>query len=510
MARQYLEEALAQQPGRADIAAELGHLFHQWSVGPFASPEDYFPRAEEYFRQAQQINPDDVELLTFMGELQLDQGNTLDAERSLRKALAIDGRYVPALQGLAKFYMKVKERQRAKDAILHAVELDPEDTTSYFLLAQLLAQANRPEEAVRYAQKSELLDFGVLPERDLLLAKEYERLGDLKPALAYYERINRYAPNQAAVVVKIGELADRAGDSEKSAEFYQQAFKLDASLLDVWVDKGQTFLREEKPVEAILQFRRVLQIQPGNVQALHGLASAHFLNLFYQQVKRSALQQDILLFDQQLRSLPAGERDELIAMDQLKLAMASNTAPASQQAQGVFKGELERIAASNNDFAAGEALFLLGRYREAQERLDAVDGQTAKGYLQAADRLLLDQELVLANALYQRGYQMDPLPDIQQGLKRIQAKQKLSEQKISAGNQLYDAKRFAEAVVQYEQANRIYQEWEVPYLRLGDAYEKLHEKDKAGMAYRMAVQLNPALLDSKGFAKKYKRFAKGS
>lgn len=510
-ARRYLEQAMTLSPNRADVAAEMGHLFHMWSVLPFPTEEDYHPRAEEFFRQAALINPDNPLYLTYLGDWQLDQGDTVSAERNFLLALQQNKTFVPAYQGLSRFYIRMKDLRRAKQTALHGLELDPENSDSYYLMARLLTLANHPEESIKYGLKSQLLDFGTLPDRDLLLAKEYERLGDLKNAMAYYEKINGYAPNQAPIVLKIGELAEMLGQEQKSITYLQRAYELDATIIEVWLDKAQTSLREEKVVDSITRFRRILVIKPGQEDALHGIASAHFLNAFYQQVNQNALQQDLARFDQNTLSGLGSGLPPLLEMDRIKMQIALTPGAANT---GVYseniRQALEYMTRSNNDLASGEALFLLGRYREAQERLDGVDGQTGIGYLRVGDRLLLDQELIMSAAMYQRGFQIDALPEIKQGLKRIEAKQKLADQKVQEGNLLFDGKQYSQAVIKYEQAAQIHREWETPYLRLGDTYQRLKQKDKAAKAFQQAVELNSSLLDSKGFSKKYKSLKKGS
>jgi tetratricopeptide (TPR) repeat protein len=504
-ARDYLEQALAVAPERADILAEMARLFHLWTITPIGTREDYHGRAAEYFRLAEMVQNDNLVYLTYFGEWQLDEGDTVSAEKLFRHVITQDSTYVPAYQGLARVYMKLRDLRQAKDIVLQAFELDPENTTSYFQMAELLAQANHPEKAIQYALKSDQLDFGILPARDLLLAQEYERLGDLRNALQWYEAINGYAPNQSAILIKMAELAELVDDPVLSQKYFEQAFEADPSVLQRWIDKAQDDLRTEKVAAALQRFRRILTTQPGNEAALHGIASAQYLSYFYQNNNPAEAQADLTLFDANTLSLNETGLSPLLAMDRIKLRIAAQNEPFPAGV-ALYQEALEVISQSNSDLAAGEALFMLGRFREGQERLDAFDGETAEGYLYAGDRLMLSGELTVSHALYQRGYELSPLPALQEGVSRIMAKQKLAEQRINEGNHLFDQKQYREAAQKYQQASWIYQEWETPYLRLGDAYEVLKEKNLAKTAFQKAVSLNPGLLESKGFAKKYKKY----
>ncbi len=501
-ARDYLGQALASAPEDVEVVAETARLYHLWSTSPFGPTEDYSARAEEHFRHAEGIDPDNPLLLTYQGEWHLDSGDLVSAERHFQKALRLNPRFVPAYQGLTRYYIRVSDLSRAKETALHAVELDPQNQYSFFQMAQLLALAEHPEKATEYALKSEQLDFGHDPRRSLFLAEQFEKLGSARQAIDYYEKVLESAPGHAPTLMKLARLHEQQGDQEKSIAFYRDAIRQDPALLTGMIDAANAHLRKENTTGAIQQYIRILALSNDPAvhrQALHGLGGAMVLDHFYGRADQ-ALAAKVL----DAMSAYGDTNDPLIALDRLKVRIAADGGTS-----GVLP-KLAVIAESSDDLAAGEALFLVGEYARATERLDAVDGETAQGYLAIGDRLLMDQALLSATTMYQRGYQIEPLPEIRQGLDRIAAKRSLAERKVAQGNQLFGQENYREALEPYRQAQKIFPEWETPYMRLGDTHEQLKDKASAYRAYHKAVELNPTLLDSKGFSKKYKRLEKAA
>jgi tetratricopeptide (TPR) repeat protein len=500
-ARMFLESAMVDAPDNVGVIQELARLFHLWSADPSPAQENYHARAEEYFKQADMVAPNAINTLIYRGEWLLDRRQLVEAHNLFQRALVENPYNAQALLGDARYYLQANHLIKAKENIVQALDLLPEDAQAYYMMAVMLQQANHPEEAVKTAKKSELLDYGTNPSRDKLLANAYEKLGDRKKARLYFDKLARYLPNQPETVAKSGEIAAASGDIQTAQSAFQAALAQDGTLFQNLSIRVHQALVDERTDIALPLIRDGLKQTPGNDQLLHDLASAHYLDYIYRRNQPQQVQQDIALFYTQTKEkFPATPMPDLFKMDELKLLQASGQ---------LIRESLQPLTRSNDALAAGEAAFLLGNFSEAQEALDAVDGETALGYQFAADRLLLDQELILSHALYLRGNQMETLPGIQQGLQRIDKKLKLAQLKITQGNAFFDKKQYEQALPLYQQARIIHKQWEVPYLRIADTFERMKQRQQAAQFYQEAVKLNPSLLDSKGFSKKFNKI-KGS
>lgn len=513
-ARNILEKALAQHPDSPEVAAMLGRLFQLWSNSPAGKPtdhsRDFMASAQEHFRQALALGQNSPMALSYAADWQIQQNDLITAERNLQKAMRINPMFVPAFQGLTRFYMKARDMQRAQDAVQHAMELDPLDQATYFLTAQMLAIANRPAQAVHYAEKSEQLDFGRLPERDYFLATQYEKLGELTKAAQYYENLTVYTPKDPQIRMKLGDLYDALQQPEKSVGAYQAALRLKPDILDNLYVQVRTSTRQEKVESALAQWRKIRTLQPDKPSSVHealaAIAGLHYLNYYNHSdqertaQQKSAAQKDLALLSEQLRLEP----DRLsLQLDQIKLQIA-----LQGEVTDSLRQSLLRLTAGNDPAIAGEAAFLLEDFAKANTLLEQVDGLSDVEYGQLADRLLMDQELLFSQICYQRAYQLTPSADLEAALKRIQLKQNLATQQADAGNLDYAAKDYKAAIGKYQAAARLYPQWDNIYLKLGDTYERMHLWADSKKAYDKAISLSPGLIESKGFGKHYSQISK--
>ncbi len=498
-AQTHLEQALALQPENAELAAELGHLFHQWSTSPFEA-KNFQSRAAEHFQQAQVLDPDNPTMLTYLALWQLDQQDLVSAEKNLQKALRQNPAYVPAYQGMTEFYIRVKDFGRARETVLHAMELDPQNAHTHFLTARLLAEADHPADALKYAQKSEQLDFGRLPARDYLAASQLEKLGELSQAAEYYKRLVTQFPRHAASWQKLGELYAQSNQMEESIQAYQAAIRLNPELLSDMLNQAQTTTRQGHIPEALKKWRQLAHLMHPSATPLHGLASCYYsLYQNKQTLSAESLHQDIRLFEQQSAGLP----DPLLQVDRLKLNIA-----LQQQLTPTLEQQLQELETHTDAATAGEASFILGNYRQAQEQLDFITGKLGAEYLQLADRLYLDGELIYSQSFYQRAIEQGVGEAAKDGIQRVTARKKRAEHHLNNGNTLFEQKNYEAAVQEYKAAAELYPQWESVHLRLGDTYEKLKQWDAAYQAFKTVIALQPTFMESEGFAKKYRKLEK--
>lgn len=507
-AKAYLEAALALNPNRSDAVAELAYLYYQWSVTPVGEPALYMAKAGEQFRQSQALGPENPWVLTYLAEYQLAQEDRISAEHNLRKVIQQYPTFIPAYQGLIRFYIAAGDVSRAKDTALYAVELDAENALSHFLIAQLMAKANQPAEAVRYARRSEQLDFGRLPERDAFLAQELERLGELKDAAMYYERLVGYADTYSAGWLKLGEIYERLSAEDPSLEArslsaYRKALSLDPGIMTSLVQTAREALRAERPAAALPQWRKVLTLsQDVNTQeqAIGALASLHYWTVQNGGTRpANEIRSDLGRWDYFAPENPSAK----LLMDRIKLE--ASLAKAEGQVNPLNTDHISRlnILGMNepDPSVAGEAHFLLGQYGQAREHFSLVDGLSAEQYTALADRLLLERALVFATVFYQRAYELSPHASLEVGINKIKQKKASAEQALQEGNRLFAAEQYAEATASYRQATELYPEWETAYLRLADTLQAERKWPEAYTAFEKATALNPGLLDSEGFNK---------
>ncbi len=250
-----------------------------------AHPESLEPRvnlASFYMRSGE---PDKVEpLFDSVGELRRNSPRVLEV---VGMAQMMTNNY----EGAAANYERL-------------VEAQPGSAKARYLLAMAVSAGGDPERGKAELHKALELDEKHVPSL-LSLAKIANNEGDLELMEKYVERVVEIAPDSLDVLRLQAVAARAGGDGAAAIGFAQRAFELTPSSqtaldlasfqwsagegesarkhLDAWLDEHPDDVRvrlalanrlqagEDVP-EAIVQYRAVLEIQPGNVIALNNLA----------------------------------------------------------------------------------------------------------------------------------------------------------------------------------------------------------------------------------------------
>ena len=134
--------------GRRDESLALLRPMANVQVGPRTSPAEYarlgraaralgeFQLANDAYRIATEKAPNDPSLHAGWGELFLHVHNNAEAAKSFQDALAIDGKWIPALVGMAQALIDVNP-PAAEKAVEQALSLDADVAEAHLLKAML-------------------------------------------------------------------------------------------------------------------------------------------------------------------------------------------------------------------------------------------------------------------------------------------------------------------------------------------------------------------------------------
>ncbi len=188
-----------------------------------------FHDANSLFDEATRANPNNLEAHTLWADLFLEKYNAADAERGYQDALDINGRYVPALVGIAQVVGDERALQRA-------LAINPNYVPALETYGQLLMMNSREDEAQEYFRQVLALN----PE-------SLTTLGVLAAAAALEEREDDYANYKAQVDAFspdnpefLGDVADSLGKNYRFTEAVEFARAAIAADPEYW--QGYTLL----------------------------------------------------------------------------------------------------------------------------------------------------------------------------------------------------------------------------------------------------------------------------
>ncbi|MFB0988944.1 MAG: peptidase MA family metallohydrolase, partial [Gammaproteobacteria bacterium] len=194
-----------------------------------------FHDANSLFNEATRANPNNLEAHSLWGDLFLEKYNATDAERSYQEAIDINGRYVPALVGMANVVGDERALQRA-------LAINPNSIPAMETYGQLLMVNGREEEAQDYFERVLALNPESLKTLSILASQAAleERSADYD---GYLAQVESFSPNNP---VFLGNVADSFGNNylfDEAVEFARAAIAADPQYWQGYTLLGSNLIR---------------------------------------------------------------------------------------------------------------------------------------------------------------------------------------------------------------------------------------------------------------------------
>ncbi len=159
-----------------------------------------------------------------------------------------------------------------------AVRLDPKFALAWALLSYVDARGYRtlnlqPTVALREeAQQAAETALTLQPNLgEALLAKGYYHyacLKDYDTAMRYYEQARQFLPNSSRILESLAYVARRRGQWDRSESYFNEAERLDPRNVNLITQHAVHYLMLRRYPEALRKFDQVLDITPGDIDAL--------------------------------------------------------------------------------------------------------------------------------------------------------------------------------------------------------------------------------------------------
>ena len=151
-----------------------------------------------------------------------DYDHALDISRQLQKMEPehADGYHLEAM-----VFQKLNQWEKSLDALDKAIELEPEHSGYYNLRGFANLQLDNLEDAKEDFEKAIDLDDSPAAHRNLVLYKIMSDQGN--EAITYLLNRIKSNPKDVENWILMGDLMQRAGQSQKAKTYYEQAQKMD-------------------------------------------------------------------------------------------------------------------------------------------------------------------------------------------------------------------------------------------------------------------------------------------
>jgi tetratricopeptide (TPR) repeat protein len=245
--QQALRDLSERDPDPREVAAtwaDLGAHYHAYKLtGP----------AEEAYRKAQELDPQDARWPHLLGGLLQDAGRLDEAAKAYGRALELVPEDLPALVHLGEIHLLQGRREEAEEALRKVLAVEPANAAANALLGQAALErgafreaADRLEAALRAVPAANRLHYP--------LSRAYRGLGEAGKAAEHLGK-------SGSVGVRA---ADPILDGIESLRTGERAR----------LESGKRAYNAGRHAEAAEEFRRALESRPDSVEARINLAAA--------------------------------------------------------------------------------------------------------------------------------------------------------------------------------------------------------------------------------------------
>jgi len=447
-----------------------------------------------------------------LGRLNLEDGDYFGAKKNFRRCLAIDPSFTIANKYLIESEKHIKEAkakeqqllQRARDKagtkdfskavelLQKALRLNPDDGDAALLLEKMKSQKDYFEKEINSKVENALRTNNFTEaERFLLdLVKQQPGNNELKEKLSL---LRARKEKVVSGILKRGDKEFKKNKFYNAKQIYEEAVKIDPSNPEVKekyessLDKIDELNRQQRVEQiyrdflknaaadfaagrisdAIIKYNRAIDIHPKSKEARAGLSKA--VGKYVAEVDKP--------YQEGLRALK--KNDFRTALDKFGVVLAVD--PKHPVA-------LKKIVETKNKFAK----FLEDNYNAAISALNK------DKYKQAIDifNMILKYKPQYKDTLVQlqkatRGW--EEYKKKAQEMKLMKA----AEPKFQRGIRYFNDGRLTDAILQFNEAVKIYNKHYKAYFNMGLCYEMLNQPEMAMKAYEKAINSNP------DFAKAY-------
>ena len=146
----------------------------------------------------------------------------------------------------------------------------PDVAFAHFQLAYAYTALKQPDQARAEYQKCVALD-PKMPEAQLnlgILLLDQNAAAAVDPLRKAVDLL----PSQSRPRLLLGLAQERSGDLKSAAESFEGASRLDPKNDEALLELGRIYMKTNRPADAEVKFRAVLELQPKSLEALQGLA----------------------------------------------------------------------------------------------------------------------------------------------------------------------------------------------------------------------------------------------
>ena len=207
-AEKMLKKVIRMNPEIAKAHKDLGIIYLNKRL---------FDYAEDEFKTALSLAPNDFEILFEYGNFLYSISKNHDADRFYGEALEVEPNNVLALTFMGLNKLVLNQLDEAHKYIMKAVKIEPNHEYVQFCVGRILFARGEFEEAKRYLIRA--MEQNPDVETQNTLALTYYELGEVEQALNILKNIDSKRPKSISVLMEIAKCYEKLGQNDNALEY---------------------------------------------------------------------------------------------------------------------------------------------------------------------------------------------------------------------------------------------------------------------------------------------------
>jgi len=498
-ARADAEAALKIDPRHVGATALLASLYLR---------DKDLDKAVETLEDGIKANPEDVSLRTLLAGIYARTGKKDEAVALLERVIELEPEKLGHRIRLARFEVAGKDLDKAEKVLRDAVKAFPDDTKARLALIEFIAgqrsgtQAEKELEAFIEAEPDNF-------ELRFALGKLYIAARAYGKAMSTWQAIverDGIGPNGLRARTLMAELDIRKRDFDAASSLLETVLKENAHDQKALSLRGDLALLQNRPDDAINDFRAALRDNPNSIALQRQLARAHVLN------KNNELAEDALKKAIELAPRDVGARTDYIQL----LAAMGKTEALQQQLDKLIQQTPRNLAVLEALFKAqarkrdwDSAALIAERIK--RERPDQAAGYYFAGLIDQAQKNFEDSIPELEKAVELAPDTIQPLTQLVKSylaLKRADDASARLDQVLAGNPENFVAWNLKgeiqllknqpdDAIPAFNKAIEVKSDWPTPYRNLASAYARKKDHKQVIATFEKGIEATrgaPALV----------------
>lgn len=259
-ALEYYNKALEIDSNYALVLSDLAQMYGKWGYQRQQNGQEYLSylqKSLEYGKKAVEIAPGIFESHRGLSVAYSKNGDLLNAELEIKKALELN----PNDSESNFFLWKIRNEDENSPNIKKAIELNPSFAPPYNDLALLMQQKRDYVKAIDYLNKAISVNPGFVYAY-MNLGNVYYELKNYNEAIKNYKRALEVDPKFSYVYTYLGNSYLLINDNEKAIESFKNAIKINPEFVHAYNNLGNTYYMIKNYDEAIFYYQRAIKINP--------------------------------------------------------------------------------------------------------------------------------------------------------------------------------------------------------------------------------------------------------